>query len=120
MRNTFVPQVAERINATVRDLRNPRGVYHRQQLLFVSKEALLYCQDQGGEDPLAPPQSGKFGRVLLMANDLLPKRVTGPASTHAQMINVLSEFIPIAEASGSYKAIHKIVRSSLMLEAARR
>lgn len=116
MRNTFVPQVAERINATVRDLRNPRGVYHRQQLLFVSKEALLYCQDQGGEDPLAPPQSGKFGRVLLMANDLLPKRVTGPASTHAQMINVLSEFIPIAEASGSYKAIHKIVRSSLMLD----
>jgi hypothetical protein len=116
VRNTFVPQVAERINAIVRDPRNPRGVFHRQQLLFVSKEALFHCQDQGGEDPLAAPHGGEFGRVLLMANDLLPKRVTGPAPTREQMINVLSEFIPIAEASGSYKAIHKIIRSRLMLD----
>ena len=113
VRNTFVPQLAERINAAVRDRHQPRGVYHRQQLLFVSKEALVGCQDEGGKDPLA---GGEFGRALLMANDLLPKRVTGPAPTRDQMINVLSEFIPIAEASGSYKAVHKIVRSGLMLD----
>jgi len=116
VRNTFAPQAAELINAAARDLRNPRSVYHRQQLLFVSKEALLHSQDPGGEDPLAPNHGGEFGRVLLMASDLLPKRVTGEGPTHDQMINVLSEMIPIAEASGSYKAIHKIVRSGLMLD----
>jgi hypothetical protein len=116
VRNTFAPQVAELINAAARDPLNPRGVYHRQQFLFVSKEALLHSQDQGGEDPLAPHLGGEFGRVLLMASDLLPKRITAAAPTRDQMINVLSEIIPIAEASGSYKAIHKIIRSRLMLD----
>jgi len=116
VRNSFAPQAAEHIIAAIRDPQNPRGVYHRQQLLFVCKEALLVCPESGGKDPTVPPHGGEMGRVLLMANDLLPKRVTGPAPTSEQMINVMSEFIPIAEASGTYKAIHKILRTRLMLD----
>ena len=83
---------------------------------FVCKEAVLSCPESSGKDPVALPFGGGIGKVLLMANDLLPKRVTGPAPTAEQMINVLSEFIPIAEASGFNKAVHKIVRSHLMLD----
>ena len=60
-----------------------------------------------------------MGRVLLMANDLLPKGLTQsrptPLTTE-QMVNVMSELIPIGEASGHFRAINKIVRSRLMLD----
>lgn len=116
VRNTFAPQVAERIIAECRSPQNPRGLYHRQQLLFVCKEALCVCPESGGKDPMDPPHGGEMSRVLLMANDLLPKRLTRPVPTAGQMMDVLSELIPIAEASGSYRAINKIVRGRLMLD----
>jgi hypothetical protein len=116
VRNSFPPELANRILSECHNPQRPRGLYHRQQLLFVCKEAVLACPESGGKDPVALPFGGGIGKVLLMANDLLPKRVTGPAPTAEQMINVLSEFIPIAEASGFNKAVHKIVRSHLMLD----
>jgi hypothetical protein len=87
--------------------------------LFVSKQAIIVCPERGGKDPSVPPHSGEMGRVLLMANDLLPKGLThdGPTLLNPdQMINVMSELIPIGEASGDFKAINKIVRSRLMVE----
>ncbi len=119
VRNTFAPQFAERIIAEGRNPNNIRGVYHRRQLLFVSKQAIVACPRNGGKDPLVPPHSGEMARVLLMANDLLPKGLTHPLPTvftPDEMINVMSEFIPIGEASGAFKAINKIVRSRLMLD----
>lgn len=116
VRNSFRPDMAEQIVAEFRNPERPRGLYHRQQLLFVAKEALSICQETGGKDPLAPAHSAEMARVLLMANDLLPKGLTGPAPTAAQMMNVMSEFIPIAEMSGSQKPINKIIRSRLMIE----
>jgi hypothetical protein len=119
VRNSFAPQFAERIIAEGRNPENHRGVYHRRQLLFVSKQAILMCPETGGKDPRIPPYGGEMGRVLLMANDLLPKGLThsGPTLlTPDQMINVMSEFIPIGEASGTFKAINKIVRSRLMVD----
>jgi hypothetical protein len=119
VRNSFAPQFAERIIAEGKNPENPRSVYHRRQLLFVSKQAILACPENGGKDPLVPPHSGEMGRVLLMANDLLPKGLTqsGPTVlTPDQMINVMSEFIPIGEASGNFRAVNKVVRSRLMLD----
>jgi len=119
VRNSFAPRFTERIIAEGRDLENHRGVYHRRQLLFVSKQAILMCPEIGGKDPRVPPYSGEIGLVLLMANDLLHKGLThdGPTLLNAdQMINVMSELIPIGEASGDFKAINKIVRSRLMVE----
>ena len=116
VRNTFARKVAERIVAEGRSPQNPRGLFHRQQLLFVCKQALLVCPECGGNDPTAAPHTGEMGRVLLMANDLLPKRTTRAIPTAGQMIDVLSELIPIAEASGTYRAINKLVRGRIMLD----
>ncbi len=119
VRNSFTPQFAERIIAEGRNADNPRSVYHRRQLLFVSKQAILVCPRNGGKDPFVQPHGGEMARVLLMANDLLPKGLTHPlptAITSDQMINVMSEVIPIGEASGAFKAINKIVRGRLMLD----
>jgi hypothetical protein len=115
VKNSFPPEIANVLIAALHDPKRPRGLYHRQQLLFVSKEAISVCAESGGRDPIALPYWGGLGMVLLMANDLLPKRLTHPAPTAQQMVSVLSEFIPIAEASGFYKPINKIVRSHLML-----
>ena len=119
VRNSFVPEFAKRIIAEGKNPDIPRGVYHRRQLLFVSKQAISVCPDHGGKDPFNPPCTAQMGRVFLMANDLLPKGLTsaGPTVlTQDKMINVMSEFIPIGEASGHFKAINKIVRSRLMLD----
>jgi len=119
VRNSFAPEFAARIIAEGRNPGIPRSVYHRRQLLFVAKEAILCCPKGGGKNPLVPPHSGAMGRVLLMANDLLPKGLTRGGSrtqTAAQLINVMSELIPIGEASGHFRAINKIVRSRIMLD----
>ena len=116
VRNSFIPEAAQRIVAALNSPLEPRGVYHRQQLLFVAKEALSVCPEVGGNDPLVAAHSGAMARVLLMANDLLPKRVTSPAPTADQMMNVMSEFIPIGEASGFQNPIHKILRTRLMFD----
>lgn len=116
VKNSFRPQVAGKIIAELRNPQNPRGVYHRQQLLFVAKEALLVCPSASGNDPLAAAHSGEMARVLLMANDLLPKSLSGHLSTTGQMINVMSDFIPVGEASGFQGPMNKILRSHLMIE----
>lgn len=113
--NSFPPEIASVLIAAVHDPQRPRGLFHRQQLLFVSKEAISVCAESGGRDPIALPYMGGLGMVLLMANDLLPKRITHPAPNSEQMVSVLSELIPVAEASGFYKPINKIIRSHLML-----
>src|ERR1700674_894892 len=115
VKGSFPPEIANILISAVHDASRPRGLYHRQQLLFVSKEAIEVCPESGGRDPIASPYWGGLGMVLLMANDLLPKGLTNPAPTAEQMVNVLSEFIPIAEASGFYRAVNKIIRGNLML-----
>jgi hypothetical protein len=119
VRNSFAQPFAEKIVAACRNEKNPRGVYHRQQLLFVCKQALLVCSDTGGKNPMVAPYSGEMARVLLMANDLLPKGLTRERPglmTPDAMVKVMSELIPVGEASGHFRAINKIVRSRLMLD----
>ena len=106
VRNSFPPEIARVIIAALHDPSRPRGRYHRQQLLFVSKEAVMVCGDSGGRDPAALPYGGGLGMVLLMANDLLHKDSASNSPITHHMINVLSEFIPIAEASGFFRPVN--------------
>jgi hypothetical protein len=115
VRNSFPPEIANVIISALHNPSRPRGLFHRQQLLFVCKEAITVCGDSGGRDPIALPYGGGLGMVLLMANDLLRKDRANSSPTTHQMINVLSEFIPIAEASGFFRPVNKIVRSHVML-----
>jgi hypothetical protein len=116
VRNSFQKWAADQIIAELHNPRRPRGLYHRQQFLFVAKESLSYCPTTGGKNPLLPEHSGEMARVLLMANDLLHKGLTEHLSTAEQMMNVMSEFIPIAEANGFNRPMHKILRSHIMIE----
>jgi hypothetical protein len=102
VRNSFPPEIAKVIIAALHDPSRPRGLYHRQQLLFVSKEAVMVCGDSGGRDPAALPYGGGLGMVLIMANDLLHKDSADTSAITHQKLKVLSEFIPIAEASGFF------------------
>jgi hypothetical protein len=47
----------------------PRFVFHRQQLLFLAKEAILHCQKEGLDPLIQKP--GIVGRIFLLANDHL-------------------------------------------------
>jgi hypothetical protein len=115
IKDSFPPDLANPILAALHNPNRNRGLYHRQQLLFVTKEAFRICPHSGGRDPVALQYWGGLGLVLLMANDLLTKGLTTSAPTAQQMLNVLAEFVPIAEASGFQRSINKIVRSYLML-----
>jgi hypothetical protein len=106
--------LAAYVLAGVNDAHNPRSLYHRQQLLLVCKEALQYCGETG-LNPLELPQWGGLGMVLLKASDLLPKRLSRHHGAVSQILNVVSEMIPVAEASGFYSPAHKFVRSYAML-----
>ncbi len=115
VRDSLPPRIANFVIARFHDSDRPRGLYHRQQLLFVCKEATQVCGDSG-RNPLALPYWGGLGIVLMMANDLLPKRITHPkTNVTEQMLSVMSEMIPVAEASGFYRPINKIIRSYLLL-----
>lgn len=72
-----------------------RPPFHRRQFLFVAKEALLHCP-QKGIDPRQQDYLGDFGRVLLMANDVLYNDL--PAETLEEgRSKVLLNFIPLVE-----------------------
>ena len=113
IRESLSSQLADYVLAGMHDGENPRGLYHRQQLLLVCKEAIRVCGEKG-LNPLELPFWGGLGLVLLKANDLLYKKLTHGHGAD-QILNVISEMIPVAEASGFHNPANKIVRSYAML-----
>ena len=114
VQSAFPPEMANPLIALGRSEARPRAVFHRQQILFVAKEALACCKEQG-VDPFRLRYLGGLGIVFLMANDLLPFDYPEANSTDEKLINTLAEFIPIMEYSGWLSFENKIVRSHLML-----
>lgn len=114
VRDSLPPDVANYVISQFRGGDQTRGLYHRQQLLFVAKEAVQVCPTVG-RNPLSLPYWGGLGIILLMANDLLPKRIVTNATVSEQVLNVLAEMIPVAEASGFYQPVNKMVRGFAML-----
>ena len=53
VRSLFQPAEAERLIQGSQSQQEPHFVFHRQQLLFVAKEAILHCPTSG-VDPLGP------------------------------------------------------------------
>jgi hypothetical protein len=64
IRAYFPTETAKRI-FTVSEGPNPRVAFHRQQLLFVAKEALQYASDEPG----LPISNTALGQLFLIAND---------------------------------------------------
>jgi hypothetical protein len=93
----------------------PEFVFHRRQLLLITKLAALHCQETGLDAWKFPP--GYFGTILLMANDHFHYDLPiGAAAKELDKVERLfAELIPVAEGTGS-RAEYKLVRSRLMLK----
>lgn len=114
VRDAFFPADAGRILERCMASSSPRFVFHRLQALFVAKEALLQCPEQG-IDPIRTPSWGGLGLAFLMASDLLPFEFAEADRALGGVLRGLAQSIPVMEYSGRYTLWTKIARAHLML-----
>jgi hypothetical protein len=115
--SAFPPSLA---NEMVRARKNPgdrRMVFHRQQLLFVAKMAVIHCAT-AGVNPLPQKYWGGLGDAFLMANDHLHFTLPTPTTPDQEVLNVLSQFIPALESSGLFSLRHMTARAHTFAEIA--
>jgi hypothetical protein len=89
----------------------PHFVFHREQLLFVAKEAVFHCPAQG-TDPLTHLKD--LGGMFLMANDHLYTPFPAPKNEEETLLNRMAQLIPSSEYSGRISFRNRIGRSYLM------
>jgi len=110
VRNLFDGATAARLLAP-REER--RYVFHRQQILFVAKAALLHCGDNN--QAIDPARFKELGRVFLMAGDHLASPPNKPEPLPERFAYFASMMLPVQEASGFHRYDHKMARSFSML-----
>jgi hypothetical protein len=81
-------------------LSEPEFVFHRRQLLLISKLAILHCPETGFDIWRVPP--GPFGTILLMANDQFHYDLALGAGTNEldKIKRLFAELIPVGEGRG--------------------
>ncbi len=69
----FLPEHASHLKKLISSSSHPQLIFHRAQILFVAKQALLFCQkdEETVLDKFKHPYWGGLGLAFLMANDLL-------------------------------------------------
>jgi hypothetical protein len=90
----------------------PRFVFHREQLLFVAKEAILNCP-HAGLNPLGRPP-GAMTRLFLMANDHFYTPQPETTDHEQKLLNLLANLIPSVEYSAPHAFQNATARSHLM------
>lgn len=90
----------------------PLFVFHREQLLFVAKEAILICPE-AGLNPLAQPR-GAMNRLFLMANDHFYAAQPETADYEQKLLNLLANLVPSIEYSAPHAFRNAVARSHLM------
>ena len=98
LRSFFQPEDAEKLILGSQDRNEPHFVFHRQQLLFVAKEAILHCPTEG-MDPLVQ-SPGPVGALFLMANDHLSYGFAPTDVYEEKLLNTLTELVVVGECSG--------------------
>ncbi len=95
---------------------SPRRIlFHRRQILLISKLAILHCTGEGLD---ARQDARLFGPILLKASDqfhygLLPTTVQRPAERD-DYAKIIAEMVAVAE-TGLDTVAHLIIRDHLML-----
>lgn len=112
VRSLFEPGNAEELIRGSLSKEDPHFVFHRQQLLFLAKEAILHCPTQG-LDPLVQPP-GPVGKLFLMANDHLHYGFAQTEDYEQKLLNSLTELIVVGECSGYHAFRNSIARAHLM------
>jgi hypothetical protein len=90
-----------------------RFVFHRQQILFVAKTAIMSCSDL--EQNIDPARFRELGKVFLMAGDHLPILTKKPDPLEDKFAFFAAQLLPVQEASGFHRFDHKMARSFAML-----
>jgi hypothetical protein len=108
--NAFPPATAQKLLSLGP---NQGVVFHRQQILFLAKEAARFCPKEG-KDASAPYWSG-LGEAFLMANDHLHQPLPPPKTIEENLLQNIVFFIPILEAGSHNRFLNKMMRSHLML-----
>lgn len=108
----FEPDTARRL---LKKHGEVRFVFHRQQVLFVAKTALLVCSEEGLVPDAA--QFIKLGRAFLMAGDHLPKPGSSQSFTNLEdkFPFFAAQLLPTQEGSAFHRFDHKMARSFAML-----
>jgi hypothetical protein len=93
-----------------------RFLFHRRQILLISKLAILHCSGHGVD---ARFSAGRFGPILLKANDhlhygLLPNEPGHRVATREDFAKIITEMVAVGE-HGSPNVAHMVTRSHLML-----
>jgi hypothetical protein len=91
-----------------------RYVFHRQQILFVAKTAILLCADD--DHNIDPARFKELGKVFLMASDHLGTPPKKPEAIPDKFAYFASGMLPVQEASGFHRFDHKMARSFMMLD----
>ena len=93
-------------------------VFHRMQIMFVAKQAVMSCgDDENVLDRFRDPYWGGLGVVFLMANDLLHfDYAYGEKTTSEQLLIRMIHSIPLLESWGRSSFIHRVGRAWLMLK----
>jgi len=113
IRAYFPTETAKRI-FTVSEGPNPRVAFHRQQLLFVAKEALQYASDEPG----LPISNTALGQLFLIANDHMHlESDDGSRDTLDSFAKLATSILPIQEAANG-NVRHRILRSYQMTKLA--
>ncbi len=113
IRAYFPAETAKRILA-VSEGANPRVAFHRQQLLFVAKEALQYASD----DPGVPMPNTALGELFLIANDHMHiESDDGSRDNLDSFAKLATTILPVQEAANG-NVRHKILRSYQMTKLA--
>jgi hypothetical protein len=113
VRSLFQPAEAERLIQGSQSQQEPHFVFHRQQLLFVAKEAILHCPTSG-VDPLRQQPGPGVGRLFLMANDHLHYGFPQTNDYEQKLWNTLTELVVVGEYSGYHAFRNGIARAHLM------
>jgi hypothetical protein len=107
----FSPTYASRLDNLARS-REPRFVFHRQQLLFLIDEALTSSPD--GPD-LENDFPRRFAEVCLRTNDLLPHGLAlNPRMSEVERL--LPELVTVNDYSVTYSLIRRAARTRIFLE----
>ncbi len=110
----FFPTDADQLLRICRESNHPRFVFHRLQLLFVIKEAIIECEEDG-INPLQTRYWGGLGLAFLMANDLLHIEYKNPDFSEKKDLERIIQHIPMMEYTGQSSFTQKAARTFLML-----
>lgn len=114
IKDAFFPSDADQLLQICRESEHPRFVFHRLQLLFVIKEAIIECEEDG-INPFQTPYWGGLGLAFLMANDLLHIEYKSSDFSEKKALERIMQHIPMMEYSGQSSFTQKAARTFLML-----